>query len=92
MAGAGELVTTTGGETMAERREREEKREAQAREGRSAGESAEREGAARNADEDEVRRRAYDRYLARGEGGGDDVSDWLEAERDVHGDRDDERS
>jgi DUF2934 family protein len=31
-----------------------------------------------------IRRRAYELYLARGAGDGDDMLDWLEAERDVH--------
>ena len=35
------------------------------------------------ADEEEVRRRAYERYLARGDGPGNEENDWLEAEREV---------
>jgi hypothetical protein len=35
------------------------------------------------ADQEEVRRRAYERYLARGDGPGDEENDWLEAEREV---------
>jgi len=31
--------------------------------------------------EDEIRRRAYELYLSRGGANGDDLSDWLEAER-----------
>ena len=31
--------------------------------------------------EEEIRRRAYELYLSRGGANGDDVSDWLEAER-----------
>ncbi|MFI5230617.1 MAG: DUF2934 domain-containing protein [Gemmatimonadales bacterium] len=31
----------------------------------------------------EIRRRAYEIYLSRGEDGGDQVADWLEAERMV---------
>lgn len=38
---------------------------------------------------DEVRRRAYDRYVARGGAGGSDVDDWLEAEREVRARRTD---
>jgi hypothetical protein len=34
-------------------------------------------------DTDEIRRQAYELYLARGGVGGDDLSDWLEAERIV---------
>lgn len=34
-------------------------------------------------DTEEIRRRAYELYLARGGVGGDDLSDWLEAERIV---------
>ena len=37
--------------------------------------------------EDEIRLRAYYRYLERGPESGDDVSDWLEAESDVLGRR-----
>ena len=33
--------------------------------------------------EDDVRRRAYERYLERGGGNGTDFEDWLEAEREV---------
>ena len=35
------------------------------------------------ADQEEVRRRAYERYLARGDGPGNEENDWLEAEREV---------
>lgn len=34
-------------------------------------------------DAEEIRRQAYELYLARGGVGGDDLSDWLEAERIV---------
>lgn len=34
-------------------------------------------------DTEEIRRQAYELYLARGGAGGDDLSDWLEAERIV---------
>ncbi len=33
--------------------------------------------------EDEIRRRAYEIFLARGGAGGDDLADWLEAERQI---------
>ena len=33
--------------------------------------------------EDEIRRRAYQRYLERGGGDGQDFDDWLEAEREL---------
>lgn len=33
--------------------------------------------------EDDIRRRAYERYLERGGGHGTDFEDWLEAEREV---------
>ncbi|HEU4787506.1 MAG TPA: DUF2934 domain-containing protein [Gemmatimonadaceae bacterium] len=36
-----------------------------------------------SADAEEIRRQAYELYLARGGVGGDDLSDWLEAERIV---------
>lgn len=40
--------------------------------------------------DDEIRRRAYDRYLARGRDPGRDVDDWLAAEREMRdGRRDD---
>jgi len=35
--------------------------------------------------EEEIRQKAYEIFLSRGDGGGDDVSDWLEAERQVRG-------
>jgi hypothetical protein len=35
------------------------------------------------ADEEEIRRRAYERYLARGAGEGNEVDDWLAAEREL---------
>jgi len=34
-------------------------------------------------DQDEIRRRAYQRYLERGGGDGQDFDDWLEAEREL---------
>jgi hypothetical protein len=34
-------------------------------------------------DEDEIRRRAYQRYLERGGADGSDFDDWLEAEREL---------
>ena len=34
-----------------------------------------------------VRQKAYELYLRRGEAPGDDVNDWLEAERQVDGER-----
>ena len=40
-----------------------------------------------HASHDEVRRRAYDLYMARGGEGGSDVDDWLAAEREVRGRR-----
>jgi hypothetical protein len=33
--------------------------------------------------EDDIRRRAYERYLERGGGHGTDFEDWLEAEREI---------
>ena len=36
---------------------------------------------------DEIAQRAYDRYLERGASDGTDVDDWLEAERDLLGQR-----
>lgn len=33
--------------------------------------------------EDDIRRRAYDRYLERGGGHGMDFQDWLDAEREL---------
>jgi hypothetical protein len=33
--------------------------------------------------EDDIRRRAYQRYLERGGGHGQDFDDWLEAEREL---------
>ena len=35
--------------------------------------------------EDDIRRRAYERYLARGAGDGMDFEDWLDAERELRG-------
>lgn len=35
--------------------------------------------------EAEIRRRAYELYVARGRVGGDDLTDWLEAERSLRG-------
>jgi len=35
--------------------------------------------------EDDVRRRAYELYLKRGDNPGDEVGDWLQAERDLRG-------
>ena len=35
--------------------------------------------------EDDIRRRAYERYLERGGGDGQDFEDWLAAERDLRG-------
>ena len=35
--------------------------------------------------EDDIRRRAYQRYLERGGGDGSDFEDWLEAERELRG-------
>ncbi len=37
--------------------------------------------------EDDIRMRAYQRYLERGGGHGQDFDDWLEAERELKGDR-----
>jgi hypothetical protein len=42
--------------------------------------------------ESEIRRRAYEIFLARGEGDGDDLADWLEAERIVRRHREPEIS
>ena len=39
--------------------------------------------ASRGFDRDSVARRAYDRYLARGGGDGQDLDDWLNAEREA---------
>jgi hypothetical protein len=39
--------------------------------------------------EEEIRRRAYDLYEARGRGDGHDLEDWLEAEAEITG-RDEE--
>ena len=38
-------------------------------------------------EQEEVRRRAYERYLARGDSPGDEVEDWLSAERDFRSSR-----
>ncbi|MDF1502416.1 DUF2934 domain-containing protein [Roseisolibacter sp. H3M3-2] len=40
----------------------------------------------------EIRRRAFDRYAARGDGPGSDVEDWCAAEREVHAERGTPRS
>ena len=45
------------------------------------------EQASAGRDDEEVRRRAYERYLSRGDAPGSEVDDWLEAEREVHGSR-----
>lgn len=45
------------------------------------------EGGASDTSHDEVRRRAYERYMARGGEGGSDMDDWLAAEREVRGAR-----
>jgi hypothetical protein len=37
--------------------------------------------------EEEIRQRAYQRYLERGGGHGMDFEDWLEAERELKGSR-----
>ena len=42
-------------------------------------------------DGETVRRRAYERFISRGDGPGSDVDDWLEAERDVRGERENDR-
>jgi len=34
--------------------------------------------------EEQIRRRAYEIYLARGDAPGDPVADWLQAEQEVH--------
>jgi hypothetical protein len=34
-------------------------------------------------DQEEIRRRAYERYLARGPGEGNEIDDWLAAEREL---------
>jgi Protein of unknown function (DUF2934) len=41
---------------------------------------------AQSPSEDDIRRRAYQRYLERGGGHGQDFDDWLEAERELRGD------
>jgi hypothetical protein len=41
------------------------------------------ERAGAGSDDEEVRRRAYERYLSRGDAPGSEVDDWLEAEREV---------
>lgn len=79
---------------MDEMRDTEELRDAESArssygdESRSAGAGRQAGGAGRpeELDEDEaVRRRAYDLYIARGEGEGSEVEDWLTAEREVRG-------
>lgn len=42
--------------------------------------------------ESDIRRKAYEIFLARGEGDGDDLADWLEAERIVRSHREPEIS
>ena len=42
--------------------------------------------------EDEIRRRAYELYVSRGAADGDDLSDWLEAERLVRSSRQPQRA
>ncbi len=42
---------------------------------------------ARQITADEIARRAYDKYLARGGSNGDDVSDWLAAEAELRAQR-----
>ena len=37
--------------------------------------------------ENDIALRAFDLYLARGRQDGHDVDDWLQAERELHGDR-----
>jgi hypothetical protein len=39
--------------------------------------------------EERIRMRAYEIYLARGDGAGDAVSDWHQAERELNGSTDD---
>ena len=41
--------------------------------------------------EDDIRRRAYQRYLERGGGDGQDFDDWLEAERELRSGKSDDR-
>lgn len=55
----------------------------------AAEESNTEQSASRGENSDEVRRRAYERYLSRGDGAGSDVDDWLEAEREMRGERQD---
>jgi hypothetical protein len=42
------------------------------------------EGIERPADEEVIRARAYELYLERGDGAGDETDDWLRAERQHH--------
>jgi hypothetical protein len=59
-------------------------RDAGARGGHERSESG---GNAGEDEQEEVRRRAYERYLARGDSPGDEMDDWLSAERDFRSSR-----
>jgi hypothetical protein len=41
---------------------------------------------------EQIRQRAYEIYLSRGDGPGDDLQDWLQAERNLRSERDLTRS
>jgi hypothetical protein len=74
---------------MEEMRDDEQLRSAYPRDAGTRGEG-ERSESDRNIVEDEqeeVRRRAYERYLARGDSPGDEMEDWLTAEREYRSSR-----
>ena len=76
---------------MEEMRDDDHLRAAFPRDAGERGEEDERTESDRAAGEDEqeeVRRRAYERYLARGESPGDEMDDWLAAEREFRISRD----
>ncbi len=50
------------------------------------------DGSAGDDEQEEVRRRAYERYLARGESPGDEMDDWLAAEREFRSSREQDAS
>lgn len=80
---------------MGEKREDErqmrddERQRSKPRAASAAEESDTEQSASRGENDDEVRRRAYERFLSRGDGAGSDVDDWLEAEREMRGERQD---
>jgi len=49
--------------------------------------TAEEQALRREPSEEEIRHRAYEIYLARGGAPGDEVEDWLQAERELHSER-----